>query len=55
MRRRARFTEKEVLTVIRAAQKEHARVVIELDEQGKFRLILNDLPSPVEPDHEVVL
>ncbi len=55
MRRKSRFTLKEVLTLIQAAQKERARVVIELDEAGKFRLILNDLQGPIEPDHEVVL
>jgi hypothetical protein len=40
--RRARFTMKEVVTLIKAAQKEHARVVIELDEAGKFRVVVNE-------------
>lgn len=55
MRRKARFTVKEMTTLIRTAQKEHARVVIELDETGKIRVVVNELASPVEPDHEVVL
>lgn len=55
MRRKPRFTLKEVLTVIRAAQKEHARVVIELDEAGRFRLVVNDAPMPVDHHEEIVL
>lgn len=41
-RRPARFTMSEVLTLIRAAQKEHARLVIELDREGRFRVIVNE-------------
>lgn len=55
MRRKARFTMKEVVTLIKAAQKEHARVVIELDEVGKFRVIVNEVTRPVDPPHKVVL
>lgn len=53
--RRARFTMAEVLTLIRAAQKEGARLVIELDEDGKFRVVVNEIQEPVAPSHKVVL
>lgn len=46
---------REVQSIIKAAQKEHARVVIELDEAGRLRVVVNELLGPVEPDHEVVL
>lgn len=55
MRRKARFTMKEVTTLIKAAQKEHARVVIELDEAGKFRVVVNEVISQGEYAEEIVL
>ncbi len=53
MRRKARFTMKEVVTLIKAAQREHARVVIELDEDGKFRMVVNDTAG-VDPVEDMV-
>jgi hypothetical protein len=55
MRRKARFTMKEVTTLIKAAQKEHARVVIEMDEGGKFRMVFNEVAQPVDRTEEIVL
>lgn len=49
MRRKARITMREVQSIIKAAQKERARVVIELDEAGKLRVIINEL---LEPEHD---
>lgn len=53
-RRKARFTMKEITTLIKAAQREHARLVIELDEDGKFRVVVNDAIG-VEPRDDIVL
>ena len=44
-RRPPRFTLKEVQTLVRAAQESGARLVLELDGDGKFRVILNETAS----------
>lgn len=54
MRRKARFTMKEVVTLIKAAQKQNARLVIELDEAGKFRVVINELSEQFEPREDMV-
>lgn len=53
--RRARFTQKEILTLIRVAQQERARLVFELEPDGRFRIIVNETGYACEPDHEVIL
>ena len=45
---------KEITTLIKAAQREGARLVIELDETGKFRVIVNER-SEFAPDEDMVL
>lgn len=54
-RRQARFSLKEMQTMIRAAQEAGTRLVFELEPDGKFRIVVNDTPEPVAPRHEVVL
>ncbi|MBK1866410.1 hypothetical protein [Taklimakanibacter albus] len=44
---------KEITTLIKAAQREGARLVIELNETGKFRVIVNDTYNQTELDHEI--
>lgn len=53
MRRKARFTMKEITTLIKAAQKEHARLIIELDETGKFRIIVNEPSEYGAPEEDM--
>lgn len=52
-RRKARFTMKEVTTLIKAAQKENVRLVIELDEVGKFRVIVDGTSNPAKSHHDI--
>ncbi len=54
MRRRSRVTMKEVQSIIKAAQKEHARVVIELDEAGKFRVVVNEVAPEIDRAEDMV-
>lgn len=55
MSRPARFTLKEVQTLVKAAQKANSRLILELERDGKMRIVLNDGSEPLEPDHEVVM
>jgi hypothetical protein len=41
-KRPARFTLKEVQTLVRAAQEAGTRLVLELDRDGRMRIILNE-------------
>ena len=54
-KRPARFTLKEVQTLVRAAQEAGSRLVLELERDGRMRIVLNDEGAPVEPEHEVVM
>ena len=46
---------KEILTLIKAAQKEEVRLVFELNRDGTFRIIVNELGEGVEPSRDYVL
>lgn len=45
----------EVLTLIRAAQREHARLVIELDKDGKFRVVVNEAAQAIDQTEDIRL
>ena len=48
---RARFTLKEIQTLIRVAQEEQARLIFELEPDGRFRIIVNEVSFSAKPSH----
>lgn len=54
-RPRSRFTLKELNTLVRVAREAGSRLILELDRDGKLRVILNEQDGQVEADHEIVM